>query len=358
VSRKRYPRRPELAGILNLNKPMGMTSHDVVAQIRRAARVRRVGHAGTLDPLATGVLLICLDQATRVARYLMASDKRYRARIRLGATTDTDDREGRVIRQSPIPATLNESSLNSALHRFVGQIAQIPPRFAAIKHKGTPLYELARQGIEVKIEPRPVTIHAIRLLSWQIPELTVEVHCGPGTYIRALARDLGEALGCGAHLTGLVRTHSGRFSIEEAVEPDEVLDRLRGHPDRKIDDLLWPVDAALTHLDAFTINADAEAQIRHGQQIQGPPPQPSNDDPALRRVYADDGTFVAIAEYDSTTERWQPKTVFDLRTRAALSRSPTVSDRGEDISAGSPTVSDRGERNSVRRTLPNSENLR
>lgn len=316
MSRRKYVRRPELAGILNINKPAEMTSHDVVAQIRHAARIRRVGHAGTLDPLATGVLLVCLDQATRVSRYLMASDKRYRAQIRLGAATDTDDREGQVLHRHPVPPTLQKDDLDQALQTFVGQIAQTPPRYAAIKHQGTPLYELARQGIEVETEPRQIVIHAIHLLNWQPPELTVEVHCGPGTYIRALARDLGESLGCGGHLTELVRTQSGQFSLQNAIELEEALTRLCSHPP-EMNDLLWPVDAALAHLDTLTVDAGAEAQIRSGQQVPGPPPAlAAEENPAQRRVYAKDGTLIAIAEYDPATRQWQPRTVFDLRLPA------------------------------------------
>ena len=311
--RRKFPRRPELAGILNVNKPAGMTSHDVVAAIRRAARVRRVGHAGTLDPLATGVLLVCLDQATRVSRYLVASDKVYRARIRLGQTTDTDDAEGQVIRQQPPPAHLDAAAIEEALAGFVGQIDQLPPRYAAIKRDGVPLYRLARQGLDPQPTPRQIVVHAISLLAWHNPDLTVEVHCGPGTYVRALARDLGEQLGCGGHLAGLVRLRSGAFSLETATELDRVLRRLQSLEGPDVADILWPVDAALTELARMAVDAEMEEQLRHGQQVAGPPPQPDESQPALRRVYAADGTFVSIARYDPGTGLWQPDAVFDLR---------------------------------------------
>ncbi|UCC65703.1 MAG: tRNA pseudouridine(55) synthase TruB [Anaerolineae bacterium] len=302
-----------MAGILNVNKPAGVTSHDVVAAIRRAARVRRVGHAGTLDPLATGVLLVCLDQATRVSRYLVASDKVYRAHVRLGQMTDTDDAEGQVTRQQPVPAHLDAAAIEEALAGFVGQIDQLPPRYAAIKQDGVPLYRLARQGFDPQPTPRQVVVHAISLLAWHDPDLTVEVHCGPGTYIRALARDLGEQLGCGGHLAGLVRLRSGAFSLETATDLDQALRRLQSPAGPDVADILWPLDAALTGLARMAVDAETEERLRHGQQVAGPPPQPDESQPALRRVYADDGTLVAIARYDPGTGLWQPETVFDLR---------------------------------------------
>lgn len=310
MSRKRHPRRPELAGILNINKPSNMTSHDVVAAVRRAARIRGVGHAGTLDPLATGVLLVCLDQATRLSRYLMASDKVYRAQIRLGQTTDTDDREGQVIRQRPVPPNLDEAIIQEALTSFTGEIDQTPPNFAAIKRDGVPLYKLARQGIDVKPAPRQVVIHAINLLKWHSPDLTVDVHCGPGTYIRALARDLGEHLGCGGHLAGLVRLKSGQFSLEEATELDEVVRRLQKSQD--IAPILWPPDAALTHMERMTADGETETRLRHGRQIAGQAPNLDESQPALRRVYAADGTLIAVVRYDTSTKLWQPDIVFNV----------------------------------------------
>jgi tRNA pseudouridine55 synthase len=313
VSRPKHPRRPELAGILNVNKPAGMTSHDVVMAIRRAARIRRVGHSGTLDPMATGVLLVCLDQATRVSRYLAASDKVYRAQIRLGQTTDTDDAEGQIIRQQPPPAGLDAAAIESALAGFVGEIEQVPPRYAAIKQNGLPLYKLARRGLAPQPAPRRVIIHAIQLLQWRNPDLTVEVHCGPGTYIRALARDLGERLGCGGHLTALVRLQSGQFSLEQAIELDETVRRIQSLQEQDVADILWPLDAALSDVARMTVDPETERRLRHGQQISGPPPDPTAAQPALRRAYAADGTLVAIVQYDARTEQWQPDTVFDLR---------------------------------------------
>jgi len=289
-----------------------MTSHDVVDAIRHAARIRRVGHAGTLDPMATGVLLVCLDQATRVSQYLVASDKVYHAQIRLGQTTDTDDAQGKVIDQQLVPAHLDMETLQKVLASFVGEIDQIPPRYAAIKQKGVPLYKMARQGIDVQTAPRRVAIHAIHLLGWRSPDLDVEVHCGPGTYIRALARDVGECLGRGGHLTGLIRLKSGNFSLEETTELDEVL-RLLQPQGQSIADILWPLDAALAGMARMTVDIETEHRLRHGQQVPSCLPDLSEGRPVMRRVYAADGTLVAIVRYDERSGLWQPDTVFDLR---------------------------------------------
>ena len=290
-----------------------MTSHDVVAAIRRAARVRRVGHAGTLDPLATGVLLVCIDQATRVSRYLVASDKEYRARICLGQTTDTDDSEGQITQQRPLPPDLNKTEIKEALAGFVGELYQVPPRYAAIKQNGVPLYKLARQGIDTKPATRRVTIHSINLLEWHKPYLTIDVRCGPGTYIRALARDLGAYLGCGGHLSGLVRSKSGQFFLDKALELTEAVQLLKKGQKERIANILWPLDAALIGISRFTINSDAETRLGHGQQIDGPSPGLDESQPILRTVYAEDGTLIAIARYDKSSGLWQPDTVFNLR---------------------------------------------
>ncbi len=184
-------------GILNIDKPQGWTSHDVVAWIRRVLKVKRVGHAGTLDPLATGVLLVCVGQATRVAEYLMASDKTYRAQIQLGTITDTYDTDGEVVETRPLSPDIDRGAIWVALGRFVGDIMQAPPAYSAIKQDGVPLHRRARRGEEVRPAPRPVRIHSIQLVDWTAPCLTVDVTCDPGTYIRSLAHDLGQALGCG-----------------------------------------------------------------------------------------------------------------------------------------------------------------
>ena len=284
-------------GILNLSKPQGITSHDVVDRVRAVARQRRVGHAGTLDPMATGVLLVCLGRATRLAEYLMASPKTYRARIRLGVTTDTYDAEGRIVEERPVQVTRPE--VEAALERFRGRTLQVPPMYSAIKRKGQPLYRLARQGITVEREPRPVEIYDLRMTDWEPPELALEVTCSPGTYIRSLAHDLGQALGCGAHLTGLVRLASGDFRLEEAVPLDELT------PER-LPEVLLPPDAALRRYPAFHLDEQAARAVRSGRAIAGPAPA---DEP-LARAYGPDGSFLAVLEYRPDRQVWHPRKVF------------------------------------------------
>ncbi|MEA3460154.1 MAG: tRNA pseudouridine(55) synthase TruB [Chloroflexota bacterium] len=286
-------------GILVINKPSGMTSHDVVDAVRRLAGIRKVGHAGTLDPIATGVLMICLGQATRVVEHLMDSDKVYEAQLRLGVTTDTHDTQGKVTGTSEVNVT--EEEVRQVLSSFVGRIQQVPPMYSALKRNGTPLYELARRGVTVKRKPRSVTIHGIELLDWASPQFTVRVICSRGTYIRALARDLGEQLGCGAHLTRLIRLASGRFTLDEAVSLDELA---KAFAQGTWEELLRPLNEALLDFPAMIVDAEAERRIRRGQQVEGDAP------PGPCRAYSPDGKFIAILEHDPRTGLWQPKKVF------------------------------------------------
>ncbi|HEY74902.1 MAG TPA: tRNA pseudouridine(55) synthase TruB [Thermoflexia bacterium] len=284
-------------GILNLNKPRGMTSHDVVDRVRAVAKQRRVGHAGTLDPMATGVLLVCLGRATRLAEYLMASPKTYRARIRLGIATDTYDAEGQVVEERPVEVA--RADVEAALDRFRGRILQVPPMYSAIKRKGQPLYRLARQGITVEREPRPVEIYELRLTGWEPPDLTLEITCSPGTYVRSLAHDLGQVLGCGAHLAGLVRLASGDFRLEDAVPLEELT------PDR-LPEVLLPPDAALRRYPALHLDGQTARAVRSGRAIAGPPPEGE----PLARAYGPDGSFLAVLEYQPDRGVWHPRKVF------------------------------------------------
>ncbi len=292
-------------GILNINKPRGLTSHDVVDRVRRLARQRRVGHAGTLDPLATGVLLVCLGSATRLAEFLMDSPKHYRAHVRLGITTDTYDAEGAIVSQRPVEVGREE--IERALERFRGPILQVPPMFSALKRDGRPLYRLARRGEAVERTPRPVEIYRLDVVDWSPPDLVLEVLCSPGTYIRSLAHDLGEALGCGAYLAGLTRLASGDFRLEDAVDLD-ALTRER------LPDLLLPPDAALRQFPAFHLTAAEARSVGHGQSIpdrwgQGGRESPR---PPLARAYGPDGAFLAVLEYLPGQGVWHPRKV--LRT--------------------------------------------
>ncbi len=209
-------------GFLNLDKPAGLTSHDVVARIRRGLAVKKVGHAGTLDPLATGVLVICIGGATRLSDYVMHATKVYRARIHLGISTTTYDAEGEVVAEQD-SSTLTLDAIETALDSFRGEIEQVPPMYSAIKQGGRKLYDLARAGEVVERAPRRVTIDSLRVLAWTPPEVTVEVACSAGTYIRSLAHDLGDALGTGGHLSGLVRLRSGGFVLDDSIGLETLL---------------------------------------------------------------------------------------------------------------------------------------
>lgn len=213
---------PEPFGFLNIDKPTGMTSHDVVARLRRGLKLKKVGHAGTLDPMATGVLIVCLGAATRLSEYVMGHRKRYRAVVHVGVETDTYDAEGEITRQVDASG-LTPEQVEACLPQFVGDLQQIPPAYSAIKQSGRKLYELARAGQTVELQPRPVSIHAIEMVDWTLPTFTLEVECSAGTYIRSLAFDLGRALGIGAHLAGLVRLSSGAFKQSDAVTLDQML---------------------------------------------------------------------------------------------------------------------------------------
>jgi tRNA pseudouridine55 synthase len=309
-----------LSGILNIDKPPDMTSHDVVDVVRRVAGQRKVGHAGTLDPLASGVLLVCLGQATRIAEYLMASPKRYRATIVLGATTDTYDVEGEIL-TSGGRTDWSRPEIAAALDTFVGRTWQVPPMYSALKRGGQPLYKLARQGQTVEREPRPVDIAEILLLSWTPPALTIEVACSPGTYVRTLAHDLGQRLGCGAYLSALVRLSSGQFCLEEATSLERIEEAFEHGQE---DCYLLPVDEALLDWPALILGTEDAQRLTQGQPIAGQPPtgggegsateaSPGNASPAdgiLGRAYGPDGGFLAIVTYQPTTALWQPKKVF------------------------------------------------
>ena len=205
-----------VSGVLNIDKPQGWTSHDVVAKVRWLAKQRRVGHAGTLDPMATGVLLVCLGKATRVAEYLAARPKTYRATIRFGLVTDTWDAEGQPVSEHST-SDLTRGAIEAVLPRFRGPISQIPPMYSAVKRDGQPLYKLARLGQVVDREARPVEIYRLDVLAWRPAELDVEIVCSKGTYIRSLAHDLGQAVGTGAHLSALVRNAIGSAEVAQAV---------------------------------------------------------------------------------------------------------------------------------------------
>ncbi|MCS6847683.1 MAG: tRNA pseudouridine(55) synthase TruB [Anaerolineae bacterium] len=336
-------------GLLIVDKPRGMASHDVVARARRLLREKRIGHAGTLDPLATGVLVLCIGQATRLSEYLLGEDKAYAGVIRLGQRTTTDDAEGEVIATRPVPP-LTEETLRQLEARFTGTIAQTPPQFSAIQKGGQRAYALARQGRPVELAPRQVTVYELRLalpgsddsrlMTDDFPPPTPDspiiqssiiqssiihhqssgagsgesvvghlclfVRCSAGTYVRALARDIGEALGCGGHLVALRRMQAGRFTLADAVTLDQVEAAVR---EGKAASLLLPMDRAVADWPAVHLS-DADARrLKMGQAIALPQPVALPSAARGVRVYDSRRTFIAIAHWDGT--KLKPAKVFD-----------------------------------------------
>lgn len=302
-----------MQGVLNLNKPAGPTSHDVVARVRRALKLRRVGHAGTLDPMARGVLLVCVGSATRIVEYFRDLPKSYRAELLFGVTTDTQDITGAVREERPA-GHVRAEELKAVLERFRGPIAQVPPMVSAVKHEGRRLYQLARAGQEVARAPRPVMIHALSLCAFEPgehPRALLSVTCSGGTYIRTLCADIGEALGVGATLADLERTRVGPFSVEESLTLEEM--ETLAAAGRIVERLLSPAEA-LSHLPAVVLDAAACRALSHGQRavLQ---PSPLRSVPAADlplRLLDAAGELVAIGRLRQEEERFivTPEKVF------------------------------------------------
>jgi tRNA pseudouridine55 synthase len=274
-------------GVLVVDKPGGPTSHDVVDRVRRALRTRRVGHTGTLDPFATGVLPVCVGRATRLARFLSGGEKEYVATVRLGFATTTDDRTGEPL-GAPVPVDTTPEALAAALDGLMGSFDQVPPAFSAKHVGGRRLYELARRGVAVPRAATPVTVHAIRLLGREADTVEIAVRCSAGTYVRALARDLGERLGTGAHLTALRRTRSGPFDLSQSVSGDD----LAGAVERMI-----PLARLLLHLPAVTVAAEGRRLVGHGRELgPGDVVEGFPEGPVERvRVLDESGALLALA---------------------------------------------------------------
>ena len=287
-----------ISGILNVDKPLGWTSHDVVALARRLTGERQVGHAGTLDPLATGVLLVMIGAATRLSDYVMHGRKCYQARLRLGVRTSTDDGEGEVLEESPTDGVTRERVV-AVLDRFRGDIQQIPPAYAAIKKGGVPAYKLARRGEAPEMAPRGVRIDGLALLHMEGDALDVLVWCGAGTYVRALARDVGAALGCGAHLAALRRLSSGAFGVDSALG----VTALRALAEQgRLREQMLPLDAAVADWPALVLDEVETRAVLQGQVAPGPAASGAQ----MARLYASDGRLLALARYDAASAGWQP----------------------------------------------------
>lgn len=289
-----------ISGVLVVDKPVGLTSHDVVQVIRKGTNIRRAGHTGTLDPRASGVLVVLLGPAVRLSEYVSASDKRYQAVIRLGASTDTYDAEGTIVSTSPV--TVSEEQFETALQSFVGEISQVPPPYSAVKVKGRKAYEMARAGEEVNLAPRIINVYNLELLEWASPEAVIDVYCSSGTYVRSLAHDLGEMLGCGAHLVGLRRTKSGRFTLRDAIPLRKLREAFEAGNWYQY---LIPAAEALTEWPAVELTHEQMEVVRHGHRI---PAEAGLG--MMARGISEQGELIALLEFDGETNEWQPKKVF------------------------------------------------
>jgi len=306
-------------GILNINKPWGKTSYSIVAKVKRLTGERRVGHAGTLDPAATGVLPVCLGQGTRIIPFLVDTTKTYQAQIELGTATDTYDATGKITQRGDTSG-IDQVQLEAALASLRGLIEQTPPMYSAVKHHGKRLYELARAGIEVERKSRLTRIHRLELIDWQPPVVTIDVVCDKGTYIRSLAHDLGQTLGCGANLKSLIRLRCGLFDIRDSVSVPQLEDAFsRGYWQH----FIYPIDIALSHWTAVVVSEETGQAIRNGRPVIL-----KNDDSGTGadylkqhisgqsstsnycRVYTPDGGFLGVLRFSPETAQWQPEKVF------------------------------------------------
>ena len=284
-------------GVVLLDKPAGMSSQGAVTAVKRAFNADKAGHTGTLDPMATGLLPICLGEATKYSQDLLEADKSYIAQVKFGSRTDTGDAEGQIIEELPLPAFADELAIKAALDallpKFTGPITQVPPMYSALKRDGKPLYEYARAGIELERAPREITIHAIRWTNVNWPEATLEVSCSQGTYIRVLAEDIGNTLGCGAHLVGLRRTEVGHLNLEQSFTMESIQQGLQDSSS-----YILPVDALLQTLPHLTVDEQQAKRLEMGQRV--PLNLPSIE--ALVRIYratAAPHNFIGTADWRS-----------------------------------------------------------
>ncbi|MGS2723733.1 tRNA pseudouridine(55) synthase TruB [Porticoccus sp. GXU_MW_L64] len=303
MGRRRRQRGRPVSGVFLLNKPSGMSSNDALQRVKYLMFADKAGHTGSLDPLATGVLPICLGEATKFSHFLLDSDKGYRATFRFGIQTETGDSDGDIVAQQSA-ARLTKKMVEKAIEPFRGDIMQVPSMYSALKHNGEPLYKLARQGITVEREARPCTIFQYDLLDFrsregragEIAEADVFVHCTKGTYIRTLAEDLGEALGVGAHVSMLHRTQAGPFFEDDATSLDE-LERLReGKRGEDMDYLLKPTEAAVDDLPGFDLPEDVAFYLKKGQPVICPQAYRDAEEGDIVRLFVEDGPFLGVGE--------------------------------------------------------------
>ena len=300
---------PVLDGVFNIDKAGGLTSMDVVRRVKRISSQRRVGHGGTLDPMATGVLPVCMGQATRLMDYLVNGQKEYLATVRLGVTTDTYDAEGRTVEERD-PSGVSRDDVEAALEQFRGTIQQTPPMYSALKRQGRRLHELARAGMQVELEPRTVEIMTLDMVDWQPPLVSLSIRCSRGMYVRSLAYDLGQALGCGAHLAELRRLQTGPFRADTAV----TLERLEeAYQEDTWPSLFYPPDYLVLHLNAVQLSDVEKRQVCNGQPVALAPRTHYSEHMETCRAYSADGRFIALVRFNRPQSLWQPFKVLELK---------------------------------------------
>ncbi|WP_109079730.1 tRNA pseudouridine(55) synthase TruB [Aggregatibacter aphrophilus] len=283
----------DIHGVFLLDKPQGMSSNDIMQKVKRIFQANKAGHTGALDPLATGMLPICLGEATKFSQFLLDADKRYLVTAKLGERTDTSDAEGQIVETREVKVKTPE--ILTALEQFRGEILQVPTMFSALKHNGKPLYEYARQGITVEREARPITIFELNFIEYNAPYLTLEVHCSKGTYIRTLVDDLGEALGCGAHITMLRRTAVADYPTEKMLDWN-ALQSLAAQQDLSLlDALLLPMDTAVAKLPTLTLDESQTQGIGFGQRVKFDNP---NSLQGQVRLFSNENRFLGVAVID------------------------------------------------------------
>lgn len=281
----------DVHGVFLLDKSQGVSSNDIMQKVKRLFNANKAGHTGALDPLATGMLPICLGEATKFSQFLLDSDKRYRVIAKLGERTDTSDADGQVVQTRDV--NVDESHILTALDAFRGDILQVPTMFSALKHNGKPLYEYARAGITVEREARPITIFELLFIEYQAPYLTLEVHCSKGTYIRTLVDDLGEALGCGAHVTMLRRLAVADYPVEKMMTLDDLQNLAENQPLEVLDKLLLPMDSAVSRLAKLNLTEAQTKAVGFGQRVKF---ENNENRYGQVRLFSHDLQFLGVAE--------------------------------------------------------------
>jgi len=298
---KRPPKK-HIDGIILLNKPVGPSSNGVLQTVMRLFNAKKGGHTGALDPFATGLLPICLGEATKVSGLLLDSDKRYTATLKLGVQTDTGDKEGNITQTQVVPA-LTQAEILDVFSQFIGQVEQIPPMYSALKHQGKPLYYYARQGIEIERPARRIVIKELNFISFKDNTLVFDVLCSKGTYVRTLGEDIAQSLKTLGHLTALHRTQTGELSGEHMLTLEEI--------EAQLFSAIQPIDIALTHLQRFDLSKEEVDLIQHGQMLSYPKP-----DTEFVRLY-DEGECFAVGEWSDKKQMLKPKRVFNLHLAKA-----------------------------------------